>query len=150
LVEIDITRPLLHKILLESPNGKGFEQKIEYDWEPTFCKKFQQVEHACEAKQLVQPETRPRKDWIPKKKVVVTENGKQPSKQLGISNDDDDEWNVPKKSCSKQYVGGQNTNKVPIANSYEFLPHEDTILEQINECETSTARGGDHIPFVSL
>lgn len=27
---------------------------------------------------------RPRKDWIPKKKVNMTENVKQPSKQLGI------------------------------------------------------------------
>jgi len=89
------------------------------------------------------------KDWIPKKKVIVTEKGRQPSKQLGISNDDG-EWNVPKKDRSKQPVRDHNTNEVHIANSHEFLPHEDTILEPIIECETSTARGGDPIPFVSL
>jgi len=38
--------------------------------------------------QSVQPKPRPRKDWIQKKKVTVIEKGEQPSKQLGISNDD--------------------------------------------------------------
>jgi len=71
LIEIDITIPLLHKILVESPDEKCFEHKIAYDWEPTFCQKCQQVEHNCDTKKPVPLEIRARKDWIPKKKAVL-------------------------------------------------------------------------------
>lgn len=55
----------------------------------------------------------------------MIEKGEQPSKQLEISNDD--EWNVPKKACSKDLVGGQNMHEVHIANSYEFLQVAGTL-----------------------
>lgn len=145
LVEIDVTRPLLHKIMVENPDGKCFEQQIVYDWEPPFCKKCQQVGHVCDPKLPAHYVGKPKKDWIPKENVRSKDNkqqDKQPEKEIC-----DTDWSVPRKTASKQPMIGKNSNSVTTSNTYVYLAHEDTTLEPIGECDTFTLRGGDPIPF---
>lgn len=45
LVEVDISQPLIRFVRLKRPDGKVFEQKLEYEWEPVFCQQCQKVGH---------------------------------------------------------------------------------------------------------
>lgn len=35
LIEVDITLPLPDKVLVEGPDGKGFELPISFEWKPS-------------------------------------------------------------------------------------------------------------------
>lgn len=75
LVEIDITKPLVHSVVIEGPAGSLVEQKVVYEWTPPFCQACNKVGHDCGAKKKkkeggAQP-PKQRKKWVPK--VVVAE-----------------------------------------------------------------------------
>ncbi|KAH0679268.1 hypothetical protein KY284_020353 [Solanum tuberosum] len=39
LIEVNVTQPLLEKIVVMDPTGNKFEQEVVYDWKPKFCPK---------------------------------------------------------------------------------------------------------------
>lgn len=47
LIEIDVTKPLLHSVSIETPGGVMLEQKVVYEWTPPFCSKCNKVGHDC-------------------------------------------------------------------------------------------------------
>ncbi|XP_058776969.1 uncharacterized protein LOC131651321 [Vicia villosa] len=60
LVEIDITRKLLHEITIKDNDGRKLQKAIEYEWRPKFCDKCQRVGHKCGdaiKKKVWQPKT---------------------------------------------------------------------------------------------
>lgn len=75
LVEVDVTQPLSYMTLVEDPSGKTFEQKVRYDWEPSFYSKCQKVGHVCGG--AVVASKKPKKVWVRKEvvqpdKIVAT------------------------------------------------------------------------------
>lgn len=50
LVEVDVTKPLIHAIPIEDDEGKVVEQKVLYEWTPPFCKSYNKVWHDCAKK----------------------------------------------------------------------------------------------------
>ncbi|XP_070014503.1 uncharacterized protein [Nicotiana sylvestris] len=51
LIEMDISKELPKSIKIQDPTGKDFEQLVEYDWVPKYCKKCLMVGHDCEGEQ---------------------------------------------------------------------------------------------------
>ncbi|XP_019238403.1 PREDICTED: uncharacterized protein LOC109218493 [Nicotiana attenuata] len=47
LIEMDISKELPTSVVVLDPTGKNFEQKVEYDWVPTYCQKCCMVGHDC-------------------------------------------------------------------------------------------------------
>ncbi|KAF3670715.1 hypothetical protein FXO37_08401 [Capsicum annuum] len=50
LVIMDITKPLPQSIKVFDHNGGVVEHDIVYEWKPTYCDKYLQVGHNCQAK----------------------------------------------------------------------------------------------------
>lgn len=48
LVEMDVARDLPMKLKVEDPNGRVFEQIVQYEWVPEYCTKCMQVGHKCQ------------------------------------------------------------------------------------------------------
>uniref|UniRef100_M0ZPB1 Endonuclease/exonuclease/phosphatase n=1 Tax=Solanum tuberosum TaxID=4113 RepID=M0ZPB1_SOLTU len=79
LVEIDLTRNLKRNTTVLDPNGRTFEQKVEYDWEPVYCAKCLVVGHKCSpviASKTNQIATKPRAPklkqvWHNKERTIV-------------------------------------------------------------------------------
>ncbi|KAG5631263.1 hypothetical protein H5410_002980, partial [Solanum commersonii] len=72
LVEVDITKPLPKVIKIHVPKGRVLEQKIWFEWKPTFCQKCLQVGHSCVDKLAAHPQVQKKsqgqgqkKEWIP-------------------------------------------------------------------------------------
>lgn len=74
LVEMDVTEQLPDSVMIEDPNGVVIEQKVVYDWKPSFCQKWFDVGHDCNIPW--RPDTRPKlkappprvaKKWVPKR-----------------------------------------------------------------------------------
>ncbi|XP_056685637.1 uncharacterized protein [Spinacia oleracea] len=70
LVEVDVTHPLLHKVMVEDPHGKAFEQVVQYEWEPKFCDTCQKLGHNCVADVAQEHRRRTKKIWVPKVTVA--------------------------------------------------------------------------------
>ncbi|XP_019225431.1 PREDICTED: uncharacterized protein LOC109207009 [Nicotiana attenuata] len=51
LIEMDISKELPKCIKIQDPSGKEFEQMVEYDWVPQYCRKCLMVGHDCERDQ---------------------------------------------------------------------------------------------------
>ncbi|XP_070002865.1 uncharacterized protein LOC142165884 [Nicotiana tabacum] len=51
LIEMDISKELPKCIIVQDPSGKEFEQVVEYDWVPQYCKKCLMVGHDCDGEQ---------------------------------------------------------------------------------------------------
>ncbi|XP_019244242.1 PREDICTED: uncharacterized protein LOC109224110 [Nicotiana attenuata] len=51
LIEMDISKKLPKCIKIQDPSGKEFEQMVEYDWVPQYCRKCLIVGHDCERDQ---------------------------------------------------------------------------------------------------
>ncbi|KAG5609952.1 hypothetical protein H5410_021233 [Solanum commersonii] len=65
LIEVNVTQPLLEKIVVMDPTGNKFEQEGVYGWKPKFCPKCSMVGHTC-PKQIPQPQApQPRKRQDP-------------------------------------------------------------------------------------
>ncbi|KAK4706561.1 hypothetical protein R3W88_033881 [Solanum pinnatisectum] len=47
LVEMNVARDLPKKLKEEDPNGRAFEQEVQYEWIPEYCYKCMQVVHKC-------------------------------------------------------------------------------------------------------
>ncbi|KAK4733577.1 hypothetical protein R3W88_007838 [Solanum pinnatisectum] len=47
LVEMNVARDLPKKLKVEDPNGRAFEQEVQYEWIPEYCYKCMQVVHKC-------------------------------------------------------------------------------------------------------
>lgn len=47
LVEVDITKPIQYKILIEGNEGNIVEQQVFYEWVPMFCQLCHKVGHIC-------------------------------------------------------------------------------------------------------
>ncbi|KAK4713244.1 hypothetical protein R3W88_019151 [Solanum pinnatisectum] len=48
LVEMDITQVLHVHVKVQDPNGRVFEQSIEYEWKPSYCTKCLIIGHSCQ------------------------------------------------------------------------------------------------------
>ncbi|KAH0722882.1 hypothetical protein KY290_005538 [Solanum tuberosum] len=48
LIEVNITKPLLDKIVVKDPNGRVFTQQVIYEWKPMFCEVCQVIGHKCD------------------------------------------------------------------------------------------------------
>ncbi|XP_019253821.1 PREDICTED: uncharacterized protein LOC109232507 [Nicotiana attenuata] len=60
LIEMDISKELPTSVVVQDPMGKSFEQKVEYDWVPTYCQKYCTVGHDCSnMKGYGEPQDRP-------------------------------------------------------------------------------------------
>lgn len=56
-VEMDLSKPLLDKILMEVDDGQPFKADVEYGWKPLFYTSFSQLGHDqfhCKMKNPVQ------------------------------------------------------------------------------------------------
>ncbi|XP_057248965.1 uncharacterized protein LOC130590509 [Beta vulgaris subsp. vulgaris] len=53
LIEVDVTKPLPKTVLIEEESGKMIKQRICFEWDPSFCKKYQFVGHDCAKKGFV-------------------------------------------------------------------------------------------------
>ncbi|KAG5580707.1 hypothetical protein H5410_051334 [Solanum commersonii] len=51
LIEMDVARELPKKLKVEDPNGRMFEQAVQYEWVPKYCTKCMQVGHKCHVKE---------------------------------------------------------------------------------------------------
>lgn len=51
LVEMDVAKELPNKLKVENPNGRAFEQVVQYEWIPEYCSKCMQVRHKCTTKE---------------------------------------------------------------------------------------------------
>ncbi|XP_075096472.1 uncharacterized protein LOC142174553 [Nicotiana tabacum] len=51
LIEMDISKELPKSIKIQDPAGKKFEQLVEYDWVPKYCKKCLMAGHDCNGEQ---------------------------------------------------------------------------------------------------
>lgn len=45
LIEMDVSQPLPETVLIETADGKHREQKLSYDWQPSFCQDCLQIGH---------------------------------------------------------------------------------------------------------
>ncbi|KAG5631467.1 hypothetical protein H5410_003184 [Solanum commersonii] len=71
LVEVDITKSLPKVIKIHVPKGRVSEQQIWFEWKPTFCKKFLQVQKKIQGQGQ-------KKEWIP---IIVI--GKEQANEMG-------------------------------------------------------------------
>lgn len=51
LVEVDVTQPRRDVLVIKDAEDRRFEQRIEYEWRPLFCAKYQKLGHNCASKQ---------------------------------------------------------------------------------------------------
>ncbi|XP_060200097.1 uncharacterized protein LOC132628318 [Lycium barbarum] len=68
LMEMEITRPLLDKIKVQDPKGKVYDQRVWYDWKPSYCSTCLQVGHDCAMKQNHKQPVEPKNDPPPEPK----------------------------------------------------------------------------------
>lgn len=47
LIKINVTRPLSTSVTVGEPDGRQFDQMIEYDWKQEFCGVFLKTGHCC-------------------------------------------------------------------------------------------------------
>lgn len=47
LVDMDVARELSKKLKVEDPNGRVFEQAVQYEWVSEYCTKCMQIGHKC-------------------------------------------------------------------------------------------------------
>nr|XP_016462019.1 PREDICTED: uncharacterized protein LOC107785271 [Nicotiana tabacum] len=52
LIEINVTTPLPTSVLVWEPDGRQFEQSIEYDWKPEFCEVCLKIGHYYKQKEV--------------------------------------------------------------------------------------------------
>uniref|UniRef100_M1BIT4 Endonuclease/exonuclease/phosphatase n=1 Tax=Solanum tuberosum TaxID=4113 RepID=M1BIT4_SOLTU len=60
LVEMDVARELPKKLKVEDPNGRVFEQAVQYEWIPEYYTKCMQVGHQCNKEEGNKPKVAPR------------------------------------------------------------------------------------------
>ena len=47
LIEVDVTKPLPQNVMIVEESGRMLEQRVRFEWAPSFCKKCQVVGHDC-------------------------------------------------------------------------------------------------------
>lgn len=58
LVDVDITQEPIKEIIIKDAEGKKMQQRVEYEWRPSYCDKCQRLGHRCGEKTV--------KKWTPK------------------------------------------------------------------------------------
>lgn len=71
LVEVDVSAELKEEIIIRGPIGSKLIQKVEYEWKPPFCKKYDKVGHECDMKP--KQKTQAKQVWTVKQNLEVTE-----------------------------------------------------------------------------
>lgn len=68
LIELDITKELVTTVKVEDPTGRIFNQKVIYEWIPTYYPKCPQVGHKCLPTTIEQLDhkLKVQKEWQPK------------------------------------------------------------------------------------
>lgn len=64
LVEVDVKKDLTKEIAINDCEGRKLVQKVEYEWKPPFCNKYQHIGHQCKVAES--------KQWNPKAKPPET------------------------------------------------------------------------------
>ncbi|XP_019262025.1 PREDICTED: uncharacterized protein LOC109239887 [Nicotiana attenuata] len=54
LIEVNVSKPLPDTIVVMDPDGKKFQQEVEFEWKPQFCPKCQVIGHNCTKKPELQ------------------------------------------------------------------------------------------------
>ncbi|XP_021835842.2 uncharacterized protein [Spinacia oleracea] len=128
LVEVDVTRPLPSSITVADPSGQEFEQAIEYEWKPEYCKKCCMVGHNCNVKVF--------KAAAPVKKVVeyhLTPVGNN------VEAHETTEWKVDARR-TKHREERPVLKGTPVQNSFSLLSMEQQD-ENINGVEEENEGG---------
>lgn len=60
LIEMDVARELPKKIKVKDPNGRTFEQSVQYEWVPEYCSKCMQIGHKMPGKGGTKTKSRPK------------------------------------------------------------------------------------------
>lgn len=132
-MEIDVTRPLIHSMMVESLDGKQLKQPVIY--EPFYCKKCQKVGHECNnthESELVRQD--PKQQWS-----VETKKMPNADKQLGS------EQRIAPRKLSTRLSPPVVCTNVHVKNS--LLP---TDQEPVIQVAGESLRGEDPILFGSL
>lgn len=48
VVEVDVTQEIPEDVLIEDSSGRSFNQAIQFDWKPEYCKRCLKLGHNCE------------------------------------------------------------------------------------------------------
>lgn len=119
LIEVDVTKSVTKVVQIQDSCGRTFNQKVEYEWLPPFCKECQIIGHDCSVKKgqtryqpatHVQPvQKKVTKVWKPKKVVNAAVSVPEPAvpeeiipsliattplNQAQVSEVQDDGWRV--------------------------------------------------------
>ncbi|KAH0724790.1 hypothetical protein KY284_000655 [Solanum tuberosum] len=78
LIEMDVARELPRKLKVEEPNGRVFEQEVQYEWVPEYCAKCMQVGHKCHGKEVGKVQSRKVTKWQPKMAASTIGEAKVP------------------------------------------------------------------------
>ncbi|XP_021857234.2 uncharacterized protein [Spinacia oleracea] len=89
LIEVDVTKSVTKVVQIQDSCGRTFNQKVEYEWLPPFCKECQIIGHDCSVKKgqtryqpatHVQPlQKKVTKVWKPKKVVNAAVSVPEPA-----------------------------------------------------------------------
>lgn len=133
LVEMDVARELPKKIKVEDPNGRVFDQVIQYEWVPEYCTKCMQIGHKCQLKDGPRNRPAPKivSKWLQKPDENVVEGqSKQGNKQDATVEKREEEaaaWEqVSNKSAARGNLGGPSKSQnMRVTNGFESLSNAD-------------------------
>ena len=77
LVEVDITQNPIETVDIKDHKGKLMEQKIEYEWRPSYCQSCLKIGHDCAIKKV--PGKKLVQVWKPTKQTEETLNRNKPT-----------------------------------------------------------------------
>lgn len=124
LVELDVTKALPEKMAIETATGEIFQQSVEYEWLPPYCKKCFQIGHCCEDRMQ---ETRMGngwvvKKWVPKKKPLPDTPRQETQPQLQnltpdnvivpINSDEEEGWQPINRKQESKLPGKKSTEQL--------------------------------------
>ncbi|XP_048493463.1 uncharacterized protein LOC125494010 [Beta vulgaris subsp. vulgaris] len=68
LVEVDVTKDLTKSVSIEDGSGRVIEQKVHFEWAPSYCLKCNTIGHDCLKKKAASGKEGPKpiQRWVPK------------------------------------------------------------------------------------
>uniref|UniRef100_A0A803N8Z5 DUF4283 domain-containing protein n=1 Tax=Chenopodium quinoa TaxID=63459 RepID=A0A803N8Z5_CHEQI len=145
LIEIDLTQPIKHNIVIEGSNGRTINQKVVYEWEPIYCKRCTKAGHDCGVSKPVERKKKAQEKWVPRVQA-------QPDSELHHEKEarKTNEWTIPRRTVAREKPETSNP-AVVVMNTYEML-HMDPVIEPvipnplIDKGKLPMQEGGDLIP----
>ncbi|KAH0664989.1 hypothetical protein KY285_026195 [Solanum tuberosum] len=133
LIEMDVTRELPRKLKVEEPNGRVFEQEVQYEWVSEYCAKCMQV--GLSWKEVGKVQARKITKWQPKMTASTIGEAKVPKIKEQVAAPRGETWKqTPSKAAGKSTSKPQDMQMM-MQNRFDTIHVYDQGSTSLGGCQ---------------